>query len=70
MDFLRKKLPTNIGRYLKGVEFPIHKRELVSRLERNGVPSLVLDQVRKRLPDKEYRGPQDVIDAVRRGRRS
>ncbi len=70
MDFLRKKLPTNIGRYLNGVDFPIHKRELISRLERNGVPGFVLDQVRKRLPDREYRGPQDVIEAVRKGRGS
>ena len=69
MDFLRKNLPTNVGqyveRYLKGIQFPIRKEELVSRLEANGVPGPVVSQVRKRLPEGEYRGPKDVIDALR-----
>ena len=68
MDFLRRKLPAQVGRYLEGVRFPIRKEELVSRLERNGVPGPVLSQIRKRLPEREYRGPQDVLDALRRGR--
>ena len=38
MDFLRKRLPAQVGRYLKGVEFPARKEELLGRLERNGVP--------------------------------
>jgi hypothetical protein len=69
MDFLRKHLPTNVGqyveRYLKGIQFPIRKEELVSRLEANGVPGAVVSQVRKRLPEGEYRGPKDVLDALR-----
>ena len=54
-----------MGRYLEGVEFPARKEELVGRLERNGVPVLVLSQIRKRLPEREYRGSQDVLDALR-----
>jgi Protein of unknown function (DUF2795) len=69
MDFLRKHLPSSAGRYveryLKGIEFPIRKEELVSRLEANGVPGAVVSQVRKRLPEGEYRGSKDVIDALR-----
>ncbi len=46
MDFLRKHLPTSAGRYveryLKGIEFPIRKEELVGRLEANGVPGAVV----------------------------
>ena len=38
------------------------------RLERNGVPDPILGQLGKRLPDGEYRGPQDVLSALRRGR--
>ncbi|MDP9484497.1 MAG: DUF2795 domain-containing protein [Actinomycetota bacterium] len=71
MDFLRKALPTGakaVGRYLEGVRFPIRKEELVARLERNGVPGPILSQVRNRLPNREYQGPQDVLDALRRGR--
>lgn len=72
MDFLRKALPGNVGRYaeryLKGVRFPVTKGELVGRLEQNGVPGPVLSQLRKRLPEREYGGPQDVLDALRKGR--
>ena len=68
MDFLRRKLPAQVGRYLEGVEFPARKEDLVGRLERNGVPGPVLSQIRKRLPEREYQGPQDVLDALRRGK--
>ena len=67
MDFLRKRLPAQVGRYLEGVQFPARKEELLGRLERNGVPGPVTDQLRKRLPEGEYRGPQDVLSALRRG---
>jgi Protein of unknown function (DUF2795) len=68
VDFLRKRLPTQVGRYLQGVEFPARKEELLGRLERNGVPGPIIGQLRKRLPEGEYRGPQDVLSALRRGR--
>ena len=68
VDFLRKRLPAQVGRYLEGVEFPARKEELLGRLERNGVPGPVLSQLRRRLPEGEYRGPQDVVSALRRGR--
>ena len=57
MDFFRKRLPAQVGRYLEGVEFPVRKEELLGRLERNGVPGPVLGQPRKRLPEGEYHGP-------------
>ena len=68
VDFLRKRLPAQVGRCLEGVEFPARKEELLGRLERNGVPGPVTDQLRKRLPEGEYRGPQDGLSALRRGR--
>ena len=68
MDFLSKRLPAQVGRYLEGVQFPARKEELLGRLERNGVPGLVVGQLRKRLPEGEYRGPQDVLVALRGGR--
>ena len=57
-----------MGKYLEGVEFPARKEELLGRLERNGVPGTIVGQLRKRLPEGEYRGPQDVVSALRRGR--
>lgn len=68
MDFLRRKLPGQVGRYLEGIQFPARKEDLIGRLERNRVPGPVLSQLRKRLPEREYRSPQDVLDALRRGR--
>lgn len=65
MDFLRKVLPGDFERYLRGVDFPIGKQELVRRLEQNGAPGMVVDQVRKRLPEGEYRGPRELINALR-----
>ena len=68
MDFLRKRLLAQVGRYLEGVEFPAHKETLLGRLERNGVPGPVVGQLRKRLPEGEYRSPQDVLSALSKGR--
>ena len=61
-------MPAQVGRYLEGVEFPARKEELLGRLERNGVSGVILGQLRKRPPEGEYRGPQEVLSAVRRGR--
>lgn len=68
MDFLKKRLPTQVGRYLQGIEFPAHREDLIGRLEQNGVPGPSVSQLRKRLPEREYRGPQDVLNALRKGR--
>jgi hypothetical protein len=61
MDFLRNVLPGNFERYLRGIDFPIRKQELLRRLKQNGVPSVVVDQVSKRIPEGQYRSPQELI---------
>jgi hypothetical protein len=66
MDFIRKVVPGGVERYLRGIEFPIEKRELLERLQRNGVPGPILDQARQRLPEGRYSGPQDVLKRLRR----
>jgi hypothetical protein len=65
MDFVRNLLPGNFERYLRGIDFPIGKQELLRKLKRNGAPSVVVDQVGKRLPEGEYRSPQDLIKRLR-----
>jgi hypothetical protein len=65
MDFLRRVLPANFERYLRGIDFPIGKQELLRRLRHNGAPGVVVDQVAKRLPEGEYRSPQDLIKRLR-----
>jgi hypothetical protein len=65
MDFLRDLLPGNFERYLRGIDFPIGKQELLRRLKENGAPGVVVDQVEKRLPEGRYRSPQDLIKRLR-----
>ena len=65
MGFLRNLLPGNFERYLRGIDFPIRKQELLRRLKQNGAPSVVVDQVGKRLPEGEYQSPQDLIKRLR-----
>ena len=65
MDFLRNILPGNFERYLRGIDFPIGKQELLRRLKQNGASSVVVDQVGKRLPEGQYRSPQDLIKHLR-----
>jgi hypothetical protein len=65
MDFLRNLLPANFERYLRGIDFPIGKRELLGRLKENGAPSVMVDQVGKRLPEGIYRSPQDLIKRLK-----
>ena len=62
MDFLRKRLPAQVGKYLEGVEFPARKDELLGRLERNGVPARSWASSQE-APEGEYHGPQDVWKA-------
>jgi hypothetical protein len=65
MDFVRNLLPGNFERYLRGIDFPIGKQELLHRLKENGAPSVVVDQLSKRLPEGQYRSPQDLIQRLK-----
>jgi Protein of unknown function (DUF2795) len=65
MDFIRDILPGNFERYLRGIDFPIGKWELLRKLKENGAPGLVVDQVGERLPEGQYRSPQDLIKRLR-----
>ena len=48
-----------IQMYLKGINYPASKEELVRRARTNNAPDKVMDYLRK-LPEKEYRFPTDV----------
>ncbi len=65
---MSKHLPAQVGRYLKCVRFPVRKEQMLGRLERNSVPGPILGQLSEKFPEGEYRGPQDVLSAPRRGR--
>jgi hypothetical protein len=65
VDVLRNVLPANFERYLRGIDFPIGKQELLRKLKQNGAPSVVVDQVGKRLPEGQYRSPQDLVNRLK-----
>jgi NADPH:quinone reductase-like Zn-dependent oxidoreductase len=56
VDFMRKRLPAQVGRYLEGVEFPARKEVLLSRLERNGVPGQIFAPLRSRFTEQKLLG--------------
>ena len=65
MDFIRNILPRNFDRYLRGIDFPIGKQELLRRLKENVAPGEVVDQVGQPLPEGQNRSPQDLIKRLR-----
>jgi hypothetical protein len=65
MDFIGNILPSNFERYLREIDFQIGKQELLRRLKENLAPGVVVDQIGKRLPEGQYRSPQDLIKRLR-----
>lgn len=69
MDFIRRFLPGGVSQkveqYLEGVEFPLDKEQLVSKLEENGAPGVVVNQLNQRLPEGEYSSAREIVDAIR-----
>lgn len=54
--------PANVQKYLKGVDYPARKRDLVDQAKKNSAPDEVI-QVIQKFPDHEFGGPQDVMKA-------
>jgi len=48
-----------IQRYLKGIDYPAGKKDLVSKAKDNDAPENVMSFM-NRLADKTYRGPTEV----------
>ncbi len=45
--------------YLKGIDYPVGKQELIKHAKSNGAPENVMSFL-NRLPEREYRFPTDV----------
>ncbi len=52
--------PSKFQKSLKGISYPANKDDLIETAERNRAPTIVM-KVLRRLPDREYGGPQDVM---------
>jgi len=58
----RIKSPVELQKYLKGVDYPASKEDLVAASERNGAPREVVDLL-QRLPSDRFESPVGVQQA-------
>jgi len=52
--------PANVTTYLKGIDYPAQKEDLVQHAEKNGAEPEVLE-VLKGMPEQEYGNMADVM---------
>ena len=55
--------PVQVEKYLKGVDYPARKQDLIKTAEKNGADKTIRD-VLSRMPDQEYDGPTAVSKAI------
>ena len=55
--------PIQIQKFLKGVDYPASKNDLLKNAEREGADEDVRTTL-ERLPDEEYESPADVSQAL------
>jgi hypothetical protein len=55
--------PIQIQKYLKGVDYPAFRDDLIAHAEEQGADDEVLDLL-EQIPDDEYETPADVSKAI------
>ncbi|HEX6482703.1 MAG TPA: DUF2795 domain-containing protein [Ktedonobacteraceae bacterium] len=55
--------PIQLEKYLKGVDYPANKNDLIKRAQQNGADQQVLETL-KQLPDRSFEGPAGVSKAI------
>ncbi len=55
--------PIQVQKYLKGVDYPASKQDLLRTAEEEGADDNVLETLRM-LPDMEFNSPNDVAEAI------
>lgn len=58
----REDSPADIQQYLKGVDYPATRDQLIAAAERNGAPEETMEILR-RLPGERFEGPPGVMKA-------
>ena len=54
--------PATVQKYLKGIDYPVNKQDLVDQAKKNGAPQEVVQELQK-FPNQEFNGPQDIAKA-------
>ena len=57
--------PIQVQRFLKGVHYPVSKRDLVETARREGADRNVIETL-ERIPDRVYEGPTGVAEEIGR----
>jgi hypothetical protein len=52
--------PSNVTKYLKGIDFPAHVDDLVKQAKKNDADQEVIDEL-KNLPDEEYHSVAEIM---------
>jgi hypothetical protein len=60
---VQKVNPIQLQKYLKGVNYPAHKKDLVAKAKSHGADANIL-QTLEELPDKKYDGPTGIAKEV------
>ena len=55
--------PIQLEKYLKGVDYPASKNDLIKHAQQNGADQRVLDTL-KQLPDRTFDGPSGISKAI------
>ncbi len=55
--------PTEIQRYLKGVDYPATKDDLISTADDNDAPDEVIENLQA-LREEQFAGPEEVTEAL------
>jgi hypothetical protein len=57
--------PIDVEKYLKGVDYPANKNDLVKKAQQNKAPDDII-RVLQQLPSSSFNQPTDVMKAVKK----
>lgn len=60
---MAKVNPIQIQKYLKNMDYPANKQDLIKHAEKQGADKNVRETL-EHLPDKQYQTPADVSEAI------
>ncbi|RJQ76080.1 MAG: DUF2795 domain-containing protein [Desulfobacteraceae bacterium] len=58
--------PANVARFLKGIDFPAKKKDLINHAKHNDADQRVIETL-NRMPDQEYGNMADVMKGYGQG---
>ncbi len=59
----QKVNPIQVQKFLKGVDYPVSKQDLLKKAKSEGADQNVMDTLQK-IPDRQYDAPTDVTKEI------